>query len=159
MAVYRDLIYNNIENFLAGAFPVAKRCSSDNDLASAGAGLLHRHGSESPYFLEISQEFLTFLAGHDDPALPGFCWSCVITSGWSWRLAVAEDEFPEDGIDPAGEPGAGARSLAADLEARLPLPGAPHRARLPAGAPAARPTELVVYRRRNDRVRFMEVRD
>jgi uncharacterized protein len=159
LAVYRDLIYNNIENFLAGAFPVAKSVLEHNDRwHGLVRAFVSRHGSESPYFLEIPQEFLAFLAGHDDPALPDFLLELCHYEWVELALAVADDEFPDDGIDPAGS-----------LETGIPVPSPliwklgyryPVHRIGPAFQPEhpeARPTELVVYRRRNDEVGFMEV--
>lgn len=159
LRVYRELIYNNVEGFLAGAFPVAKRV-----LESRGRwhplvrAFLARHGSESPYFLEISQEFLTFLDRHEDPALPGFLLELCHYEWVELALGVAEDEVPEAGIDPHGdlERAVPVRSpLVWKLGYRYPV----HRIGVDfqPDAPAAQPTQLLVYRRRDDGVGFMEV--
>ena len=61
MSIYLSLFYNNIENFLASAFPVAKRVLGEKPWHELVREFVHRHPSTSPYFLEISQEFLSFL--------------------------------------------------------------------------------------------------
>lgn len=159
LAVYRELIYNNIEGFLAGAFPVARSVLDQNGQWHALVrAFVSRHGSESPYFLEISQEFLTFLAGHDDPALPGFLLELCHYEWVELALSVADEEIPDAGIDPDGnlETGIPVRSpLIWSLGYRYPV----HRIgpAFQPDEPGPQATELVVYRRRNDEVGFMEV--
>ena len=54
MKIYQDLFYNNIENFLATSFPVAKQVLGHERWHALAREFLHTHPSESPYFLEIS---------------------------------------------------------------------------------------------------------
>jgi uncharacterized protein len=159
MGVYRDLIYNNVENFLAGAFPVAKQVlESRSQWHPLVRRFLHRHPSESPYFLEISQEFLTFLANTGGDGLPEFLLELCHYEWVELALSVAEDELPEHGIDPAGDLDAGVPVLSTliwKLGYRYPV----HRIGpdFQPEHPDPEPTQLVVYRRRDDQVRFLEV--
>jgi uncharacterized protein len=159
LRVYRELIYNNIESFLAGAFPVARKVlESRGRWHPVVRAFLARHGSESPYFLEISQEFLTFLDGFEDPGIPDFLLELCHYEWVELALAVAEDDLPDAGIDPAG-----------DLEHGIPIPSPllwklgyrypVHRIgpEFQPEQPGPQPTQLLVYRRRNDDVGFMEV--
>ncbi len=61
MAIYRDLIYNNIESFLQGGFPVLRSLFSDDNWHQLVRGFVKDHRCHTPYFLEISQEFLLYL--------------------------------------------------------------------------------------------------
>ncbi len=165
MRIYTELLYNNIESFLAGTFPVTKRI-----FQSAGwSGLpwqqlarefIHRHGSESPYFLEISQEFLEFVSTH--PIREQFPWLLEFLH-YEWvemALGVNDTPWPLDGYDPDGSLLGHVRvsPLIWPLVYRYPVQdiGPQH---LPVSAPAvsapAQPTYLVVYRRSDDKVRFM----
>ena len=61
MKIYAELFYNNIKSFLDSAFPIAKQIVGEAGWHNLAREFLHLHGSESPYFLQISEEFLTFL--------------------------------------------------------------------------------------------------
>ncbi|MBA3581675.1 MAG: putative DNA-binding domain-containing protein [Gammaproteobacteria bacterium] len=61
MKIYRELFYNNLENFIATGFPVLRKLYSDADWHAMVRDFMHRHQNHSPYFLEIAQEFLYFL--------------------------------------------------------------------------------------------------
>lgn len=72
LAIYRRLFYNNIESFLASGFPVLKSILEQEYWHSMVRDFIHRHQSHSPYFLKISEEFLSYLqtervASPDDP--------------------------------------------------------------------------------------------
>lgn len=158
MQIYLDLFYNNIESFLASAFPVSKSLLDGERWHGLVRDFLHRHPSESPYFLEISQEFLTFLADTRPAGLPPFMLELAHYEWVELALAVAEEEVPEDGLDPQGDLHDGVpvvSPLIWKLAYRFPVhqigPG------FQPEQPGAQPTQLVVYRRRDDQVRFMEV--
>lgn len=165
MQIYLRLFYNNIEGFCAHAFPVAKRVLGEQRWHRLLRAFVHRHASESPYFLEISQEFLTFLdrymevqAGADELDLPEFLLELCHYEWVELALAVAEEDIPTEGINPEGD-------LLAEPVVVSPLIW-PLSYRYPVhqigpefqpSVPPSQPSELVVYRRRDDRVRFIEV--
>ena len=157
MQIYLDLFYNNIERFLANGFPVAKQVLGSTLWHAVVRDFVHRHPSESPYFLEISQEFLTFLdhAKRDD--LPDFFLELCHYEWVELALAVAEEEIPSAGVDRYGDLLSGrviVSPLIWTLSYRFPVHqiGSGFK---PFTAPAE-PTQLVVYRRRDDRVKFLE---
>jgi hypothetical protein len=157
MQIYVDLFYNNIESFLAGTFPVAKALLAEERWHALVRAFVHRHPSESPYFLEISQEFLTFLASQSAD-LPPFMLELCHYEWVELALSVAEEEIPEHGVDPAGDLYAGipvVSPLIWKLAYRFPV----HQigTAFQPEQPGEQPTQLVVYRRRDDRVGFMEV--
>ena len=61
LAIYRDLFYNNIQSFLASGFPVLKSILEQAHWHSMVRDFIYRHQSHSPYFLKISEEFLSYL--------------------------------------------------------------------------------------------------
>lgn len=61
MGIYRDLIYNNIESFIAGAFPVLRSLMADDHWHAMVRDFIAKHHCQTPYFLEISQEFLQYV--------------------------------------------------------------------------------------------------
>ena len=72
MKIYVDLFFNNIKSFLDSAFPVAAEVVGAARWREIVRDFVHHHPSESPFFLQISEEFLTFLHGQNYADLPGF---------------------------------------------------------------------------------------
>ncbi|WP_237063496.1 HvfC family RiPP maturation protein [Microbulbifer zhoushanensis] len=159
MAIYRDLIYNNIESFIASGFPVLRSIYTDDAWHTMVREFVHRHASRSPYFLQISEEFLQYLqeehvAQESDPP---------------FLLELAHYEWVELALDvnPA-EPPPGLE-LEGDVLAQVPVvsPVAWSLSyRFPVhmigptfqpSEPPDNPTFLLVYRNREDEVGFMEI--
>ncbi len=61
MAVYRELFFNNLFNLLSSTFPVLKKIHRDDQWRRLIREFMIHHQAKTPYFLEIPQEFLTFL--------------------------------------------------------------------------------------------------
>jgi len=157
MQIYLDLFYNNIERFLANGFPIAKQVLGDELWHRVARDFVHRHPSESPYFLEISQEFLSYLDQMKRDDLPDFVLELCHYEWVELALSVAEEEIPTEGIDPKGNLLAGrvvVSPLIWPLSYRYPV----HQIgpEFQPTAPPDEPTQLVVYRRRDDRVKFLE---
>ena len=159
MGIYRELIYNNIENFIATGFPVLKTLYSETDWHAMVRDFVNRHQSQTPYFLEISQEFLRYLQEERElqPCDPPFL------------LELAHYEWVELALDVSPEALPSAEDISdSDLLQRHPVVS-PLAWRLSyqypvhelgpenqPQQPPEQPTFLVVYRNRHDRVRFME---
>lgn len=178
MRVYRQLVYNNIEGFVAGAFPIAKKIlnpEADKPIAEETDGspwhklvreFVHQHASTSPYFLEVSQEFLEFLGQTERPDLPPFLLELCHYEWVELALRVDEQDIPSTVLH-AGE--THLIDPVADLLEHCPVVSpltkslaynfAVHQVQgdrpISAVEPAA--TFLVVYRDRDDRVRFLEI--
>lgn len=160
MRIYAELFYNNIESFLAGAFPVTKRIFLNPGWSGMpwrvlAREFIHQHGSETPYFLEISQEFLEFVSTH--PIHEQFPWLLEFLH-YEWvelALGVNDTPWPTTGFDPDGSllGEVVVSPLIWPLAYRYPVQdiGPEH---LPSSAPG-QPVYLVVYRRSDDKVRFM----
>ncbi|AMX03213.1 HvfC family RiPP maturation protein [Microbulbifer thermotolerans] len=166
MGIYRDLIYNNIESFIADGFPVLRSvyregggAVGDEHWHAMVRDFVRHHASRSPYFLQISEEFLHYLQHErglraDDPPF------LLELAHYEWvelALDVNEAEFPQALMQtgdvlvqvPVVSP------LVWSLNYRYPV----HRigpAYQPQ-EPPPEPTFLLVYRDRSDRVRFMEI--
>ncbi|NNJ97521.1 MAG: DUF2063 domain-containing protein [Gammaproteobacteria bacterium] len=160
VGIYRDLLYNNVEGFIANGFPVLRSIYSDDDWHKMVRDFFARHQCTTPYFLEISQEFLDYLQSEREPQAED-PQGLLELAHYEWvelALMVADDNVDLIGIDPNGELRAGhpvLSPLAWPLAYQYPV----HRMGpdyLPA-APPDQPTYLVVYRNRNDEVRFLEI--
>lgn len=75
LAVYRDLLFNNIEGLLAGNFPVMRALLGEPGWRLLVRAFYRDHRCQTPLFPEIAQEFLHFLetraelGGGDPPFL------------------------------------------------------------------------------------------
>lgn len=160
MAIYRNLFYNNIQGFIASGFPVLRQLYADADWHRMTRDFFAHHKSHTPYFLEISQEFLKYLQEERAPRPedPPFL---VELAHYEWvelALSVSEDEPDWVRIDPEGDllEGRPALSpLAWLLSYQYPV----HRIGpdFRPEAPGEQPTHLLVHRNAQDKLGFMEV--
>jgi hypothetical protein len=159
MKVYNDLIYNNIEGFLSGGFPVLRSLYRDEDWHQLVRAFVRDHRCETPYFLEISQEFLRFLMeGYTPrPLDPPFLAELAHYEWVELVLDVADDSIQDPGDTDPENPLEGVPELsplAWSLQYRYPVhqigPG------YEPDEPPQQPTFLVVYRNRDDEVNFIE---
>ena len=155
MDVYAGLVYQNIENFLARRFRVARGILSDAHWEAMVRDFIHRHVSSSPYFLQIPGEFLVYLESErdssgDPPFLLELCHFEWVPLSLDMSDAEPFSERPEPPI----------------LDRRLVLSplARPLRYRYPVHkigpdfqpvAPPETATWLIGYRDENESVRFM----
>ena len=159
MAIYRELFYNNVENFIATGFPILRSLYSDEQWHAMVRDFFSRHQCKTPYFLEISQEFLAYLeherAAEQDPPflreLAHYEWTEL-------ALSISEEEIPHVGVDPRGDMMAGIPVLS-PLAWLLSYQFDVHRIgpEYQPDNPPAQITTLLVYRDRHDEIGFMEI--
>jgi hypothetical protein len=156
--VYRELVYNNLEALLAGAFPVLRRTLDDAAWHALVRAFLRDWRAQTPLFPELPREFVRFCeqraadGAGDPPWLPEL-------AHYEWievalEYAEAEPLAAEPDLD----------ALASPLQVSpvaWPLAYAWPVHRIGPGfrpqAPPAEPTCLVVQRDAAGRVRFHEV--
>ena len=160
MAIYRELFFNNIRNLLSNMFPVLKKLLTEEKWHDLIRQFMQRHRAQTPYFLQLPQEFLDFLQneytlqGDDYPFLIELAHYEYI----ELALSISEDANDMAGIDPDG-----------DLIVNVPVRSAlcwvyayqypVHRISsdyLPE-EPAEQPVFLAVYRKHDDMVGFLEL--
>lgn len=152
LAIYRDLVFNNLDGLLAGTFPVIRRTLGDAVWRDLLRTFLATHRSETPLFPRLGLEFTAFLDTQEDAARP-------------WLAELAHYEWAELGLqlsdaalpphDPAGDllHGIPALSpLAWPLAYRWPVHriGPDHQPTVPPEAP----TTLLLRRDPAGQVRF-----
>lgn len=160
IGIYRDLLYNNIEGFLSKGFPVIRSIYNDDNWHRMVRDFFSRHKSQSPYFLEISQEFLAYLQNERDPQTEDPA-GLLELAHYEWTelaLTVADENIDMDDINPNGDllsEHPVCSPLAWSLSYQFPVHqmGPDH---LPKQAPD-QASYLVVYRNREDKVKFMEI--
>lgn len=76
LAVYQDLFFNNVKSFLESGFPVLHSLYRADDWLCLARDFFAHHSCKSPYFVEISQEFLQFLQDEYEAKVydPPFLW-------------------------------------------------------------------------------------
>ena len=157
MAIYRRLFFNNISSLLAGNFPVLRGLYDDERWRRLVREFYAEHRCRTPLFPEVAKEFLRYLqerGGREDD--PPFLLELAHYEWVELALSVDTRELDEVAADPDADLMVGRpvlSPLAWALSYRYPvhLIQADYQ---PAEPPAAA-THLLVYRDRQDRVKFM----
>lgn len=61
VGIYRELVFNNVESLLSGSFPILFKTLGNTAWKTLVREFLVQHQAHTPYFLEISKEFVEFL--------------------------------------------------------------------------------------------------
>lgn len=159
MAIYRDLVFNNLADLLGNNFPILRSLADEATWHGRVRAFLRDHRSQTPLFPEISREFIRFLEARtptdgDPPFL-------VELAHYEWsELALGLDEASvEDvGHDTDGDVIDGipvVSPLARLLAYRFPVQhiGPDFQ---PDEAPAT-PTLILLARNRADEIGFLAV--
>ncbi len=62
MAVYREIVFNNIFSSVSACFPVCRQIFGARAWRKLVRGFFAEHGSDTPYFREIPAQFLKYLS-------------------------------------------------------------------------------------------------
>jgi uncharacterized protein len=157
VAIYRELLFNNIESLLAGNFPVLRQLLGDADWIGLVRAFYRDHRCQTPLFPEIAREFLRYLESLPE-LQPPFLHELAHYEWIELALQIAEARIDEVEHDPIGDLLDGApvlSPLAWPLAYRWPV----HKlgpAFQPAEPPAT-PTLLLVRREVDGNVRFSEL--
>lgn len=158
MKIYRELVYNNIESFIAAGFPVLRQLTADQPWHAMVRDFVSRHCSHSPYFLEISQEFLKYLQEERQSLVTDLPFMLELAH-YEWvelAVDVAEGDLPELPYVPVDVMAESLQvsPLAWRLSYEYPvhLIGQEYQPT----EPPEQPTFLVVYRNREQSVKFLE---
>lgn len=65
MAIYQSLFFNNINGFVSTGFPVLKSLLTDTQWERLVRHFFISHSCRTPFFAEISKEFVEYLASDD----------------------------------------------------------------------------------------------
>ena len=160
MAIYRDLLYRNVESFLANSFPVMRKVLKDDEWHSLMREYFRNHKARTPLFPRMPQEFLKYLQDEKEIAASIYPFLLELAH-YEWvELALSLDtrEIRQDGINLDGDLLSGIPVLN-ELSWSLVYDYPVHRIGpdcLPEEKPA-QPVCLFVYRDRQDKVRFIEL--
>jgi len=160
MAVYRELVFNNVASLLSKTFPVIRLILDEDHWSALVRGFFVHHRCTSPLFHELGQEFLAYLQDErtEDPRDPPFLLELAHYEWVELAMDISDDEPPPDLADPNGDlmtERPVVSPLAWALSYRFPVHriGPDYRP----DVPPAEPTHLVVYRTRRGQVEFLEI--
>lgn len=158
MKIYAELFYNNVQGFLANAFPVLRRITPEAHWHALVRDFFARHQSHEPLFHKIAGEFLQYLERRR--RRPGDWPFLRELAHYEWvelALSVSDVELTPRLADPNGDLLDG-RPVVSPLAWPLAYAHPVHRIGpdfLPR-EPGSEPTHLIVYRNRQDEVKFTE---
>ncbi len=159
MEMYRELFFNNVVGFLDSNFPVLKALHTEDQWFELTQDFFAKHSSESPYFSEIPEEFITYLQTerHNPDDYPFM----LELGHYEWvemALSIAKETLPEIVKSEKAEnlllQPLQLSPLALSLAYLYPV----HKISpdfLPLKAPE-QATYLIVYRNREDEVNFIQ---
>tara|TARA_R110000787_G_scaffold170629_1_gene283268 strand:+ start:7667 stop:8455 length:789 start_codon:yes stop_codon:yes gene_type:complete len=160
LKIYRELFYNNVESFLANAYPVLRKLSSDAVWHARIRDYYTRHQARSPLFHEMPEEFLHYLQSErgEHPDDPPFLCELAHYEWVELALSVSEEELTPELADPNGDP-MQAPPMVSPLAWPMAYVWPVHRISVDfqPEQPPAEPSYLVVYRTRQYAVKFMEI--
>jgi hypothetical protein len=139
VAVYRELLFNNIDSLLAGNFPVIRQMLGDERWRLLVRAFYRDHRCATPLFTEIAREFLRYLDGVE--ALePPFLRELAHYEWVELALQIAQVESVAQDLQPEGDLLAGApvlSPLAWPLAYQWPVPelGPDYQPDVPPAAP------------------------
>ncbi len=159
MAMYAELLFNNIESFLSGNFPVLKKIHTTERWLQLVRDFFAEHQAHTPYFAEIPQEFLAYLQDErNDPDDYPYLLELAHYEWVEMALALAQEQvvyLNETEIANLAEDVLIVSPLAWPLAYQYPVQSiAPDN--LPIKVPAEL-TYIIVYRDALDDVQFLKI--
>ena len=160
MAIYRKLFFNNLLNLLATMFPVMRKIHSEEQWQGLIRQFMQYHKAETPYFLQLPEELLSFLQNEYEPTPEDYPFLIELAHYEYVELALSVSTAENDMtcVNPDGDLLAGVpvkSALTWAVAYQYPV----HRISpdfLPA-EPAEQPVYLALYRGDSDKVRFLEL--
>ena len=159
MEMYRELFFNNVVGFLDSNFPVLKALHTEDQWFELTQDFFAKHSSESPYFSDIPEEFISYLQNerHNPDDYP-FMLELAHYEWVEMALSIAKETLPKVVTSKKAEnllpQQIQLSALAVSLAYQYPV----HEISpdfLPLDVPA-QASYLIVYRNREDAVNFIQ---
>jgi hypothetical protein len=158
MAVYRELIYNNVEDFLANTYPVLKEIVGEDAWHGLVREYFKEHRATTPLFMQMPGEFLAYLQQEREQADIDYPFMLELAH-YEWtelELAVSEEKISMQDIDANGDL-LDNRVVISPLTRVLGYQYPVHRIGTDFLPTEPESTYLIVFRDRKDNVEFMEL--
>lgn len=152
MAVYQELFFNNVLNFVSSAFPVLCSLHRPSQWQDIVRQFFQECSLPSPYFLNISESFLNWLQ-QQEQVDPVFTLELAHYEWIELFLATAHRQHDWPSLDTVAEQSLAVDELALLLGYQFPV----HQISLDYQPvqPPEQPTLLLVYRNALDDIKFM----
>jgi hypothetical protein len=158
--IYRTLFFNNVNGFITQGFPVLYSILDAQRWQRLVRTFFDQHACQTPYFLEIPQEFVTFLASGQglEEGDPPFLLELAHYEWMELVLDASTEQFPTTGFHPEGDLLRTIPQLS-PLHVVLSYQYPVHEicVEFQPQTPLSQSLWLLVYRDRADQVRFMEI--
>ncbi|MGB1800347.1 MAG: DNA-binding domain-containing protein [Gammaproteobacteria bacterium] len=105
LKVYRELVYNNIEGFIANSFPVLRKIIDDDSWHKMIRDYVAHHQAHTPLFPKMPQEFLQYLEHERKQNVADHPFMLELAH-YEWaEISISMDsrEIPSDEIEPNGD--------------------------------------------------------
>ncbi len=160
IGIYRDLFFNNIQGFLSNTFPVLKSLYDEDSWLELVRSFYALHRCQSPYFLEISREFLDYLQSEHRmrEVDPPFLFELAHYEWIELALSISQQEPDMEQVDVESSLLNG-HPVMSPLALLLTYAWPVHqiKAEFQPEQPAEHPVCIIVYRDSDDEVQFTEI--
>lgn len=160
MAIYRELFFNNVEDFMASSYPVLKEVLGEDRWQELIQAYFAEHRAETPLFPQLPAEFLKYLNDVRRPQAddPPFMLELAHYEWMELAALQSDEEIDWDSIDKDGDLLSGhpvISPLAWVLSYEYPV----HKISkdFQPEQPGEQPTNIIVYRGLKDEVGFIEI--
>ncbi len=168
LAVYRELVLNNVSGFVRSTYPVLRQICGDTLFDQKISAFFRQSQLDSPYFVDIPQAFLHWLPAHASD-LPPFA---LELAHYEWleldlfRRAVPPEAVSTEAspIDASQNPLQGGLTLNSQLQLTPLLEVVAYQypvhqlsVQFQPTTPPANPTFLALYRNSAQQVRFLQL--
>jgi len=160
MAVYRELFFNNVEDFMSSSFPVLRELTTDDRWTAMIRDYFSRHLSHTPYFHQMPAEFVDYLQNEREaqPDDPPFMLELAHYEWMELVLSLSDEEPDWQVIDQNGDVFTGVpvvSPLAIPLSYQFPVHEISKNNQPTQAGELS--THIVVYRNKEDEVHFLEI--
>ena len=159
LAIYRELLFNNVKGFLDNCFPVLSSLVSEQEWSNFCRQFFAEHSAQSPFFNDINAEFVEFISKVETPIAAHVAPFAAELAHYEWMelvVQIATDALPEQSLAELNIDTVCACSpLAYPLAYRFDVQRI-GKAYMPNAAPT-QPSFLVIYRDRHDHTQFMSL--
>lgn len=160
MEIYQGLFYRNVESFMANSFRVLRKITPDEKWHAMIRHYFMTHQARTPLFPKMPQEFLQYLQEEREPQEDDYPFMLELAQ-YEWveiDLSIDTRVIDTHGVNEDGDLLEGVPVLN-ELIMPMAFQWPVHRIsldNLPESAPE-HPTYLLVYRNKQDKVRFFEM--
>lgn len=156
MAVYKEIVFNNMMSTLTACFPVAKRTLGVRLWTKVVRTFFAQHACRTPLFRQIPEEFLRWLESDPMENLPVYLYSLAHYEWVELAIALSEADVDADRYAVDGDLLAGRPVLAPALKVlQYPFPVQQISPNFKPTEPDDQPTHILAFRNFEDEVRFI----